>query len=56
VLLEIETVEVVVDIDGLRLVVDIFIVMADGFGVVVGVLIVFVILLFSTWGKDSGWG
>jgi hypothetical protein len=56
VLLKIEIVEVVVDIDGLRLVVDIFIVMADGFGVVVGALIVFAILLFSTWGKTSGCG
>ncbi len=55
-LLGIEIVEIVVDIDGLRLVVDIIIVVADVFGVVVGPLVVLAILLFSTWGKTSGCG
>lgn len=56
VLLEIEIAETVVDIDALRLVVDIFIVVADVLGVVVGALVIFAILLFSTWGKTSGCG
>ncbi len=51
--LEVVNCEVVVDVDGLRVVVDVFVLVVDIFAVVVGVV---VILLISTSGKGSGCG
>lgn len=55
-LLEVAIFEMVVDFDGLGVMVEIFVVMVDVFCVVVGVLVVVVLLLFSTSGKASGRG